>query len=115
MPTSNVNHNDHTTVEEPRGNCHDEHHVDAVFDALSNARRRRVVRVLRQRGEPTPVSALAGSLATRDPGASTDRLAVSLTHVHLPKLESTGVVEFTDDGVVRYCDTPLAEALLEQL
>jgi len=120
MTTSNVNQPDNTTSEESRGNQRrtDEEWIDAVFDVLSDARRRRVIRTLRARdGDATSVPALAESLAVREPNESDpDCLVVSLRHVHLPKLEATGVVEYTDErSRVRYTDSPMVEHLLEQI
>ncbi|WP_435067962.1 DUF7344 domain-containing protein [Haloplanus sp. C73] len=116
MTTSNANHREQTTVEESGGN-YTESHVDAVFDVLSDARRRRTIRALRERGDRTPVTELADALAGREPGSpETEQLVVSLQHVHLPKLEATGVVECVDDGTaVRYDDAPLVETLLDQV
>jgi len=117
MTTSNANQHKRTTVEGVGGNRYEEGRVDAVFDVLSDARRRRVVRVLRDHGDATPVSDLAAALAVREPGEhEPERLTVSLRHTHLPKLEATGVVEMVDDGAaVRYGDAPLVETLLEQV
>lgn len=105
--------------EETRGNRGqlDENRVDAVFDVLSNARRRRIIRELRTNGDAMFVPALAEALAVREPGTpDPDRLVVSLQHVHLPKLDATGVVEYgREQSQVRYDETPLVERLLEQV
>lgn len=116
MTTSNVNQHEQTAVEESGGN-YTESHVDAAFDVLADARRRRVVRVLQEHGDVTPVTELANALAIREPGSpETEQLVVSLRHVHLPKLEAMGVVECIDDGTaVKYGDAPLVETLLDQV
>lgn len=120
MTTSNVNQSENATAEESRGNRRraNEERIDAVFEVLADARRRRVVRLLRTReGGVATVPELAEALAVREPGdPEPSRLVVSLRHVHLPKLEATGVVEMVDDGAaVRYGDAPLVETLLDQV
>lgn len=119
MTTSNVNRRDKAMGEESRGNRgrQDETRVDAVFDALSDARRRRVIRALQAHDAPVSVQALAEALAAREPGdPDPDRLVVSLQHVHLPKLDATGVVEYApEQSRVRYEDPALVEQLLDQV
>jgi len=65
MTTSNVDRHDQTMGEESRGNRHrpTEEHVDAMFGVLADARRRRVVRVLRSSGGSVSVPTLAEALA----------------------------------------------------
>jgi len=119
MTTSNVNRHDEAMGEESRGNRHrpTEERVDAMFDVLADARRRRVVRILRSCEEPVSVPMLAEALAEREPGdPDPDQLVVSLRHVHLPKLDATGVVEYTPDrSRIRYDGPPLLERLLDQV
>ncbi|MDS0293053.1 DUF7344 domain-containing protein [Halogeometricum luteum] len=75
---------------------------DAAFDVLSNARRRYVVDCLRGR-DSAALAALADDVAARerraeddaDPDAET--VAVSLYHVHLPKLAEAGLVEYDSE------------------
>lgn len=120
MTTSNVNQHENTmTGESGGGRCRtNEERVDAVLEVLADARRRRIIRILRaQDGDTMPVPVLAEALASREPGTpEPSRLTVSLRHVHLPKLESTGVVEYTaEQSQVRYTGPALVERLLDQL
>jgi hypothetical protein len=117
MTTSNVNSRD----DETRGNRTygpEDDRLDALFGALADARRRRVIRILNDAdAEVIAVSALAEALASREPaGTATDRLVVSLSHVHLPRLDAVGIVDYAPDrSQVRYEGAPVAERLLEQL
>ena len=119
MTTSNVDRHDQATGKESRGNRHrpTEEHVDAMFDVLADARRRRVVRALRSSDGAVSVPALAEALAGREPGdPDPDQLVVSLRHVHLPKLDATGIVEYApDQSRIRYDGSALLERLLEQV
>jgi len=119
MTTSNVNRsNDPLNGESGENrNRASEERVDAVFGVLSDARRRRTIRVLQTREGTVSVPALAEALAAREPGnPDPNRLVVSLQHVHLPKLETTGIVEYTSDrSQVRYGGGPLVERLLKQV
>jgi DNA-binding transcriptional ArsR family regulator len=117
MTTSNVNGHDDAIGEESRGNWRQptEERVNAAFDVLSDARRRRVVCLLRSSDAAVSVSALAEALAEREPGdPDPDGLVVSLRHVHLPKLDAAGVVEI-ERSRVRYDGSPLLERLLDQI
>ncbi|GAB3320208.1 hypothetical protein EI982_12960 [Haloplanus rallus] len=116
MTTSNTC--DSTVDDDPGENRHDEadtERLDAVFEVLADARRRRVIRVLSGgETEVTTVATLAEALAERDP-APVDRLVVSLGHVHLPKLDAAGVIDYLPDrSTVRYDGAPLAERLLKE-
>jgi len=120
MTTSNINQHDNAVVDESRGNRRrpNEERLDAVFEVLADARRRRIIRILRtQDGDTIPVPALAQALASREPGESEpDQLTISLRHVHLPKLDATGVVEYTAERAqVRYVGPSLVERLLDQV
>jgi len=119
MTTSNVNRSNDPLNGESGGNRNraSEERVDAVFGVLSDARRRRTIRVLQTREGTVSVPALAEALAAREPGnPDPNRLVVSLQHVHLPKLETTGIVEYTSDrSQVRYGGGPLVERLLKQV
>jgi hypothetical protein len=119
MTTSNVNRSNDPLSGESGGDDDrpSEERVDAVFGVLSDARRRRTIRVLRTREGAVSVPALAEALAAREPGdPDPDRLVVSLQHVHLPKLEATGIVEYTSDrSQVRYGGGPLVEGLLDRV
>lgn len=66
--------------------------VDDVFDALSNRHRRRVlVELLRHNPQTDVLEVTDESLL---PGESPDALALESYHVHLPKLEEMGFVEW---------------------
>lgn len=79
--------------------------LDELFDALSNERRRRVVRYLNDRRAPIALADLAREVAAREEGVATDdvgpdeveRVHVSLYHVHVPKLADRGLVEYDPD------------------
>jgi DNA-binding transcriptional ArsR family regulator len=120
MTTSNVNQSENATAEESRGNRRraGEERIDVVFEVLADARRRRIVRLLRTREDGVAtVPELTEALAVREPGdREPSRITVSLRHVHLPKLDATGVVEYAaDQSQVRYADPPLVEHLLDQI
>ncbi|MFC6728048.1 hypothetical protein ACFQDG_05270 [Natronoarchaeum mannanilyticum] len=74
---------------------------DRVFEILESQRRRHVLSYLRRRDREVHVDELAAAVAARendvDPAdVDEDRLRqvqLSLHHVHLPKLESTGLIE----------------------
>lgn len=68
--------------------------VDEVFEALGARERLAAVGVLQSTGEQ-PLSDLADRVAeVVGPTAVADRLAVSLDHVHLPRLDDAGVVTY---------------------
>jgi|GEM_PF-2368997 len=119
MTTSNVNQHENTMTEESGGRTRTNGEwIDAVLEVLADARRRRIIQILRTRGsDAMPVPVLAEALATREPDSRDPaRLTVSLRHVHLPKLDSTGIVEYTAErSQVRYTEPPLVEQLLDQL
>jgi DNA-binding transcriptional ArsR family regulator len=128
MTTFDVDTHDTVAADESgddRNHSAEAERLDAIFGALSDARRRRVIRILAAPAEGTgdggrdgtTVSSLADSLATRESGRPpTDRLAVSLRHVHLPQLDDAGVVDYDPDrSRVRYEAVPLVERLLAQL
>ena len=75
---------------------------DRAFDLLRNDRRRRALRALREANEAMALGELAAETVARDegvaPGAVSadrrERIAASLHHCHLPKLEDASVVEY---------------------
>ena len=74
--------------------------LDAAFRAQSDATRRHLLAYLDERGDAVAVSDIVEDLATAlDDGDASARapdeeaVALSLHHVHLPKLEATGLVE----------------------
>lgn len=85
-----------------------------IFGALSHPRRRCVLYVVRDQG-PTEGADLARRVAARERDVSVDavsdvasnRVRVDLRHVHLPKLEDYGFVEYDRrSGTVRYSYLP---------
>lgn len=88
--------------------------LDRIFGALSNARRRFVLYQVRERG-PTDEADLATVVAAWEQGvpaeavsAETSReVRIDLRHVHLPKLEDYGLVEYDRrSGTVCYSYPP---------
>lgn len=71
-----------------------------LYDALANARRRQALRVLCESDAPLALADLAREVAAREESGTEasdeaiERVQISLYHVHLPKLEESGVVEF---------------------
>lgn len=93
--------------------------VEEIHRLLASARRRYVLSHLSSSpGEDVPFDDVVTAVAERerpDPGPLThrDRVETDLHHVHLPKLEDSGVV--THDAVtrtVRYEPSEAVEALL---
>lgn len=87
--------------------------VDGLLDALADERRRLVLAVLYTYGGPVDRETVAEKVSEleRDdfaPDASDDAADVrtSLHHVHLPKLQSAGLVTATYDETVEYVDHP---------
>jgi DNA-binding transcriptional ArsR family regulator len=78
---------------------------DAVFDILSNARRRYVLYYLRQAGEPVELGELANELAAWENDTTPDNLSkqqrkrvyVSLYQTHIPKLADAEMVEYDQE------------------
>ena len=73
--------------------------LDAVFDALADERRRKTVSHLAEADGEIPVDRLLAAVVT-DSGEvetvadGTGRHAIRFHHVHLPKLEDVGLVEY---------------------
>jgi DNA-binding transcriptional ArsR family regulator len=83
--------------------------TDALLDVLGDRRRRRALSVLLGRPGPVALDDLAEEVAAReagDPPADTGseeefRVRTALHHVHLPKLDDAGLVEYcTERNVV---------------
>lgn len=78
---------------------------DAVFDILSNARRRFVLYYLREAGEPVEMGELAQELAAWENETTVDELTkqqrkrvyVSLYQTHIQKLADAGIVNYDHD------------------
>ena len=82
---------------------------DEVYDILSNGRRRFVIYLLREEGEPIPLSELSDRVAAWENDLPVEELSdqqvkrvyVSLYQTHIPKLEESNIVEYDkDSGVV---------------
>lgn len=93
--------------------------LDAVFDGLSDGRRRLVCHVLADGGGPTPFDDLIDAVVARErptdgsPSADRETVAVDLRHVQLPKLADAGIVEYdVDGGIVEYRADETVEELL---
>jgi len=97
--------------------------VDAVFDALADWRRREVVEYfLDTDGSTATIEELALFLAAYEPDGSGggsrpyDELVHALTQTHLPRLESTGVLDFDRrSGTVRYEGQATVEKWIEHI
>jgi DNA-binding transcriptional ArsR family regulator len=85
--------------------------LDRLFRALADARRRTVLDVLSHQLGPIRTETLARELDAKErdtpesevPADRVDKILVSLTHVHLPKLADSGLIEYdTDDQMVAY-------------
>jgi DNA-binding transcriptional ArsR family regulator len=88
--------------------------VDDVFSALAHRRRRTVLQQLRtlDDGETT----LQRLVERMDADEESTSLAVSLHHVHLPKLDAMGIVSYSPDRRrVRYLTAPTVEDVLDAL
>lgn len=75
--------------------------LHVLLDVLANRRRRLVLQCLGDAAEPTTIDDLAEEVAARERGSEAvpegdvERVALSLSHTHVPKLEDAGVVEYT--------------------
>lgn len=75
---------------------------DVVFDILSSPRRRYVLYLLRDAGEPVELTTLAEHVAAWENDVEIDditeqerkRVYVSLYQTHIPRLDEAGVVEY---------------------
>jgi DNA-binding transcriptional ArsR family regulator len=86
---------------------------DMVFDMLRAPRRRYILHRLHERREPTTVSSLANWLTHYEPTADPERIELSLTHSHLPKLENAGLITVTGSRVGGQPDIELLAPYLE--
>ncbi|ADD03630.1 uncharacterized protein Nmag_0031 [Natrialba magadii ATCC 43099] len=104
--------------------------TDAVFDLLSDWRRRAVLRYLDrlENTDPVPLSDVADHVVLEDDGQDSGPLAatgdallgtrkrihISLRHTHVPKLADAGALEFDPEtNTVALCET--GEELVSQL
>ena len=88
--------------------------LDPLLDCLSDHRRRFVVEVLAERGEPVDSTALAAALRRYEretegqPDRSPAAVTTELEHTHLPKLSDAGIVDYRDGHIVLRDDTARA-------
>lgn len=85
-----------------------------VHEAFASERRQTILRVLARNSTPVDVSAVARAVAARETDSSigsvppdqVEEVHVMLYHVHLPKLEALGLVEYdaVADVVTDYVD-----------
>lgn len=76
--------------------------LDTVFEALSHRRRRYVLACLAEDEAPTPLTALAEEVASRENEAPVSEISheeilerrISLEHRHLPKLADVGLISY---------------------
>lgn len=95
--------------------------VDAVFDVLSNQRRRYALSCLVDNAQSMALADLAEDVAARESeGTRTETseeeiqaVATSLYHAHIPKLVNAGAVEYDDSDLVQISkSTDLIERIL---
>lgn len=74
--------------------------LDATFALLRDPRRRALVSILADRNPPVSLTGLATAVAAREletddvPAEQADAVAVTLHHVHLPKLADGDIVTY---------------------
>lgn len=88
--------------------------TDAAFEVLAHRHRRVVLSHLADSNGTATFDQLASAI-TADPGAdeSPDVVRLQLHHVHLPKLQQAGLIDYDGpDGLVRYGGNELVEDLL---
>jgi len=79
--------------------------LDTYFRLLSNQRRRHVLDCLQEYRNPMALSDLADEVAVREyetriteiPAEEVTDIYVSLYHVHVPKMQDAGLVEYDQD------------------
>ncbi|WP_299264175.1 DUF7344 domain-containing protein [Halorientalis sp.] len=91
--------------------------IDDVFELLSNDRRRRVCLYLQRTGvEVATLQNLVDALATGAGDEERERLAISLHHRHLPKLDQAGIVDYDPrSNTARYWGQPTVEKWAEHV
>lgn len=94
--------------------------LDERYMLLSDERRRVVLDILTDQSEPIELTALSGLVAAAEHDGDVDevcpstreRIAVSLHHIHLPKMDDFGVVEYdTDTQAVEPCMSRIYDLL----
>ncbi|MDG5776619.1 hypothetical protein VB773_22380 [Haloarculaceae archaeon H-GB2-1] len=73
------------------------------YDVLQSSRRRIALSVLEHESAPIHIDRLASTIAAQETASSDDeadpkRIAISLHHNHLPKLDDHGIVEYDTDS-----------------
>ncbi len=68
--------------------------LDEIFDVLVSSRRRAVLYELHGRSEPMTLPDLVAAVRAIEAAQSRKQVAVALDHVHLPKLQQAGLVEY---------------------
>ncbi|WP_415378963.1 hypothetical protein [Halosimplex sp. TS25] len=74
--------------------------AEARYDLLADGRRRLALAELAERAAPVALGDLAEAVAAREeddaspPVGAVERVAVSLHHVHLPRVEDHGVIDY---------------------
>lgn len=71
--------------------------LDVAFDALADPHRRAVLAVLDRQAGPLPVDAVVEAVVDRT-GGHHCRVAATLHHAHLPKLDAAGLVTYDDEA-----------------
>jgi hypothetical protein len=92
--------------------------VDAVLRALTDERRRCIIRYLSETADDVvPKRELVDCITTCCSDANDpDRVSIRLHHVCLPKLDDTGLIEYDPrSGTVQYHPAPSIENILDHL
>lgn len=101
-----MSHSKNQTLYESISGIKKHQNPDELFTVLGSERRRILIAVLGERSAPVTTDALAEAVASRevtDPtGDLVERVRVSLYHVHLPKLDDAGLVQYDSDRSVVY-------------
>lgn len=84
--------------------------IDSAHALLGDALRRAVVEVVTEREPPIDLTDLARTIAERDADRTGREIAISLHHVHLPKLNHATVIDY--DAATRTVRAARPEVLL---
>lgn len=93
----------------------DDEEWDDVVGSMTDGRLDKVLAVLESDGQTVRRDVLAHRIAAREADGESwadavEAVRTELHHVHLPKLEGAGLVEYNDDdGTVTYQDVPTSE------
>jgi hypothetical protein len=71
--------------------------LDDVFDALADRQRRKLIRYLLKCDPPISTTEIADALQTRNRAPPVEKhreLRISIHHVHLPKLDEIGILDY---------------------